>query len=321
MKRIKALPAIIATGLCLTLGYSPAMAQQLVEKYDMGNGSTGVADWQEGYFEVTGRATSKYDTNRIKMKLMSLEAARVMAQFRLVELIEGVQITAGTKVVDASFSGQVVANRVKGALKGAVTIKEEITWSPSGTGGSTEVPEAAVTLRICFRDKAPACVKHGGGQQGVYRKLQIDKVELPPIEEFKPTVEEVAKAEEVLQEALKEAPVAIKVYTALIVSMDGEPYQPSLAPEIVTNNGELVYAISQISPKALFRSGPVQFANTIEDARAIKLMGDNPLQMTAELLNSDGQIVLSDENASLVSAASAAGDNFLKAAKVTIVLE
>ena len=293
----------------------PASAQ-LVERRTTDSGNETVRNWEDGYFEVTGYGTADYEPNRIKMRLKALTVAKVLAQREMVELLQGVKIKGATEVRDLVLARSITTAVVEGTSQGAVTVAQEITWEPLEDG--REVPQAAVTLRVCVRDRSPACTQYGGGQ-GLMRSMRLATVEIPeeePVETYEPSREELQDAREVLDE---EEPA--ELYNSLILRTNGQFYQPVLYPEVITEDGHGVYGREQIDSTALLTNGPAQFTNNVDQAKTIELIASEPLIVIIAQVDEQQRLVISAEDAAKIAAANAKNGDFLRSAKVAIVLD
>ena len=83
----------------------------------------------DGLVEAVGFGTvdTAKTANRTQARLMAKRAAIVDAQRNLLEMIDGVRITSGTTVKDAQLESDIIGNRIKGLLKGAFILKQELT--------------------------------------------------------------------------------------------------------------------------------------------------------------------------------------------------
>ena len=82
---------------------------------------------------------------------MALRAAKIDAQRNLLEVINGVRVTAGTTVKDMMLESDIIGTRVKGMLQGSF----ETASTVSREDGSWV---AAVTMAVCL-DKGDALCK------------------------------------------------------------------------------------------------------------------------------------------------------------------
>lgn len=114
----------------------------------------GVTDWTNGYVEATGQGSSRYMGNRVQEELMAKQAARTTAQARLLEIIKGIRLTGLTTIGTLGSGDTRAATRIKGTLRGARQISEQVTWHEDKTSRRGETVLAEVTLRVCI---TPTC--------------------------------------------------------------------------------------------------------------------------------------------------------------------
>ena len=106
----------------------------------------------QGVVEATGFGTVDLSKtkNKIQAKLLAKRAARVDAQRNLLEMVEGVRVTSGTTVKDAQLESDLVANRVKGLLRGAFVVNEGMTEEDGQV-------LAEVKLALCVNASLATC--------------------------------------------------------------------------------------------------------------------------------------------------------------------
>jgi len=318
---------LVSASLLALAAAAPAQAQ-FVESKRTADGGTQEANWEKGYFQAVGRATARPDPNPVKMRLQATEAARVVAQARLVEMMQGIQLTGGTLVKDAEFGGQTLMNRVRGTLNGAVTVAEEAIAVPAPNVPGGQVYEGVVTLRVCLINRSPECSKFGGGGQGVYQAIDVTQAAPKPKDPL--TVDE-AKVEAAKAPppapataappapAQAQAPAPAAPLTGLVLTLGGKlDYVPMLAPEVVTDGGKTVYSVTQVQPGAIVANGPMQYVDTIDRAKGMDLIGKNPLVVAVVSVNANNQIVVAAADGARLVAASIDPNNFLSGAKVAL---
>ncbi len=89
-------------------------------------------------------------SSNFQARMMARRAAELDAQRQLAETTKGLQISAGTTVEDFEVTSDVIATRVKGLLKGAFIIKEDIK-------SEDDTYVAEVTLAICLTNESEIC--------------------------------------------------------------------------------------------------------------------------------------------------------------------
>ena len=296
-----------------------ASAQNVTIKKENGGA---LLNWEKGYFEATGRATARPDPNPVKMKLQAIEAAKVVAQARLVEALEGVQLVGGTLVQDAEFGGQKIMTKIKGTLASAVVVDEKAEFMPAPTVPGGQVVEGTATVRVCLMNRSPECSKFGGGGPGLYQAMAVTEVAPKPkdpltVEQAK---EQVAATPAPATPAAAPAPAAPPpAPSGLVLSLGGSlDYVPMLAPEVVTTAGKTVYSVSQVEPQAVVAYGPMQYVDSVDRAKSLELIGGNPLVVKVSNVNAANQLVVSPEDGAKIVASATGNPSFLSGARVAL---
>ncbi len=107
---------------------------------------------EEGLIKASGFGA--VDLSKVKIeqqaKLMATRAAQLDAQRNLLEQVKGLRLSGGTTMEDFEISSDVVATRVKDALKGAFQMSENV----SKAEGSMMVE---VVMAICVNSFHEEC--------------------------------------------------------------------------------------------------------------------------------------------------------------------
>ena len=297
----------LAATLVVGLLYSTPSeaAGPLIERVTKGN-TTSVINWGEGFVETTAHGTARYTGNRVQEKLMALQAARTIAQARLVEVLEGVRVTGMTTVETFITTEQTVVTRVSGFLAGAITVKEEVTWEKDTSSKRGEVPEGRVTLRVCLTRQTLDC---RNSDAAVIDVLQASS-------ETSPSISELLQNNEV-QNAPPLPPPSV---TGLILDLERQLFLPVLSPEVVAADGAVVFNHALVTKRSLNRNGVVHYANSVDEARPMRIAGNNPMIVKVVDVTDNNRIVVSSEDARRVLEAARHGD-FLTSGRVVIVLD
>ena len=255
----------------------------------------------QGVVEAMGLGTvdSAKAANPVQARILAKRAAIVDAQRNLLESIEGVRVTSGTTVKDAQLESDVVANRVKGLLKGAFIIKEDIQ-SMEGTW------LAEVTMGVCMNASVEDCKARPKLSQILYDSLP----KTPDEEKFVPAeVEELPPVEET---------PANTAHSGLIVDLTDMDFSPYFDVRLVTDQGKEVYGPGDFNP--VEGSDWLHWEKSMAAAEQSTVVGAQPLviQPTGTTLDSD--VILSAEDAEKLYLANREGGNFLGAGKVILVL-
>lgn len=315
MKRLIGMIAFLVAGAA---ALAPASAQTPFRSTSTNALGTGVIDWVEGYIEATGYGVAPETGNIAQEELLAMEAARVIAYQRLAELMNGVEIKAQTAVENIQFRRSAVIARVEAFIKGATIVDQSVEYI--SRPGRPEALRGKVTIRVCMNSNADACRGQGGGgaRQGVYQILQdaIKAEAGEPSAVVKaslsapaasgagnsagPTASDAAEAAPT-RTASAQAPAPSDpslLASGLILNLGGKfAFNPVLNPEIIRQDGTVLYSAASLTDQALVQNGPLQYANSVETARKIPLLGEEPKVLTVSGVNPDNQLVLNDESA------------------------
>lgn len=349
---------LLAVGLVATTGWSSGAVAQSSDAFvrtEKTENAEVVENWQQGYLQATGIGTSDPMDNQVQAKAMALQAARVVAQARLVELIEGVTLRSKIVVENAAVGKQLIASEAKGTIEGAVTVDKSVKWVSSNDYGSGEkIPEAKVTLRVCMQNFAKACQQHGGGGAGLYQQMQpiVDKAQAAREQRAQnqggqqtgnqQTGSQQTGSQQtgtgsgtgattgsgsatgtsgnVQQASAVTGNLAetAKNASGIVLNLRGAfRYNPGLAPVIQAENGKVVYDKGMISNVAYAKNGPVQYAATVQQAKSIEVTGGSPYVVNVQNVTQDGALVISNEDAAVIRAANGHSD-LLKQARIAV---
>jgi hypothetical protein len=251
----------------------------------------------QGVVEATGMGTVDLSKtrNKIQAKLLAKRAARVDAQRNLLEMVEGVRLTSGTTVKDAQLESDLVANRVKGLLRGAFIVEENIIEEEGDL-------LAEVKLGLCINASLQECKARPKLSQILLESLQQTK-----FASFKP-------------ESDGPATIAAEKITGLIINLEGRDFDPFLGVRLVTDKGEEIYGPSHF--KSNKGADWIHWAATTDEALGNSaIVGDSPLQLSAAGISSEANVILSNEAAVKVYQGNLNNQNFLSQGRVILVLE
>lgn len=183
----------------------------------------GQVNWSTQYIEATG--TGIVDNERYKnpaqARAMAIRGATVVAQRNLLEIVKGVHVQGETTVEDMMTTRDFIVTRVDGIVKGAQPVGQ-----PMERDGMVEV-----------RLRMPLYAE-GGLATAVY----------DAVPETLPTDSPYQQAETATTEAAQMgANVPDK---GLAFQMNGKPFDPSLFPVVVDENGQVV-----LDMKKLYKPG------------------------------------------------------------------
>jgi len=249
----------------------------------------------QGVVEATGMGTVDLakTRNKIQAKLLAKRSARVDAQRNLLEMVEGVRVTSGTTVKDAQLESDLVANRVKGLLRGAFLIDETVTEEEGDL-------LAQVKLGLCINATLAECEARPTLSQVLLETLQQGGPE-----NFEPKPgDRVVEKEKI---------------TGLIIDLEGHDFDPFLGVRLVTEQGKEIYGPGHFRSKA--GKDWIHWAATT--AQAIgnsKLIGDSPLRLSATGISSEANVILSNESAVRIYEGNLINQDFLSQGRVILVI-
>lgn len=302
--RATAVGTAVTIALLAAAVATPARAQAtepFVQSEDAENGQT-TENWRQGYLQATGIGTADPGDNPVQAEAMAVQAARVVAQSRLLKLISGVTIRSKNLVKNASLDKQLIATEAQGSLEGAVTVDKQVEWvSGSQYGSSKSYPKATVVMRVCLRNFARACQQHGGGGAGVYQQMQ-NVLNDQPDEAGAETADAAGRSAR--GQISGDLADAAEQATGVILNLRGAfQYTPDLTPVVKDADGKVVYAYDMIDRAAVMKNGPLQYVTDIQEATSLDQLGDHPYVVDVQNVTSDGTIIISNRDAAVLRAA------------------
>lgn len=283
----------------------------------------------EGYLQAKGMGTvdTSKTANKIQAKLMAQRAATVDAQRNLLEMIDGVRVTSGTTVKDAELQSDIIANRVKGLLRGAFVVKQSIT---EDSGDYL----AEVTLGVCLTGALAQCKERPTLSRIIYDTLKkpgpkqiftaADAAATAVATSTTPT-STAASAPAAMNVAVDTStpaplPVPATPVTGLIVDASKLNFNPTFDARVVTGKGKLVYGAAQYNVS--LGGDWLHWAKSVSAAtNQTDVIGAHPLILTGVATNGDSSVVLSNKDAVRAVEANQKNGNFFGQGKVVFVIK
>ena len=237
-------------------------------------GASGTIDWTAGWIKVTGYGVpGPHASTEAQGKLLARDAAIADAQWRLLEIINGVHVTGAATVLD-HMASTAVRTGIEESIK-RFQITEE-SWN---------VP----TKRFLF-----FFTRQGNWQEGEYQVTIIYNLQ-GLLLTFYPEESEVSPGEEPTEF------VEPTKYTGIVIDARGQGVQPSLYIKLVDSQSNPVAEAVAISyvPSAGYRLSipDMSVAKAKNDPR----VGDNPLEIKALGIAEMGYtLVISQTDAALI---------------------
>lgn len=128
-----------------------------------------------------------------------------------------------------------------------------------------------------------------------------------------------------LREMLLTDNIAIKINknmegpTGVLLDARHLSFNPCVAPEVQTSNGDMLIHPSMVHPDILRVRGPVLYVSDPADSRAVKRTGEHPMFLTAESSQRDCKLTLSAADSNLLLNSPAFG-NAVASGRVVLVV-
>lgn len=256
--------------------------------------------WDHGYIEVAARATAdpRLAVNAAHGETLALKAARYLAFEKLLEVIAGVRLDSTTVLKRELLQDGLMRARVKGLVRQARTILEQVDVRPDGS------PLAEVRLGVLL--DGPDGLKAAAWQAYRERLAAGSLVEDPP----RPEPAQVSVP-------MRGQP------TGLIVIAQGLGAKPAMFPRLLAEpGGTELFGPAMVNPRAAMDKGVVGYAPDLDKARANPRVGANPLVVRARKAQGPGSsdLMVTGDDAARITAAETAGD-ILTNCNVVIVIQ
>ncbi len=243
--------------------------------------------------------STKSDT---QAKLMSLRAARIDAQRKLLAEIEGVQVTGGSTVKDLMLTSDVIGTRIKGMLKGAFEISSAATKE-----GDDWV--SAVEMAVCLTSDSAEC-------RGQINLATLAKPYLKITPE-KDLYSNQDLTESASKENIANNAVPLPLYTGLVLDTTKIKVTPRLDIRIKTSKGKELYGPGYVTEGKDW----LHWVTSVEEARALaSIAGANPMIISELEINGAEEIILDDLIAAALFSENLRAGDFLAEGKVIFVV-
>lgn len=244
-----------------------------------------------------GSATTRSDT---QAKLMSLRAARVDAQRKLLAEIEGVRITGLTTVKDAMVENDVVATRVKGMLKGAFEVSSNTVKRGDDWEGTAE-------MAICLTSDSAQC----RNQINLANVAKPFLTVTPKKDVY--TTQDVGTATDKLDKQVTEA----LPHTGLVLDIRKFNMAPQLDIRVTTDQGKELYGPGHVDDGKDW----LHWAASTEQAIAMtNVVGSRPLTITELEVKGVNRVVLNNVDAARLFTDNINAGDFLAEGNVIFVV-
>ncbi len=275
---------------------------------------------------ITAEGFGFSDANRFsepQARLMALRAAKIDAQRNLLEVINGVRVTAGTTVKDMMLESDIIGTRVKGMLQGAFETDSSVAFEDGSWVASVKMAvcmdksdslcRAKPTLASITQPSligAPAEARYSVSDLPALAAATVLKETAAPQNTPEPASTALVQTPETTDTILNRA-------TGLILDARALNYTPMLDVRVRTGSGKELYGPGHVPMGSdwLHWAPSVVSANEMAD-----IVGDAPLVMTPESLGEATELVISDNDAIKLFTSNTLSGDFLAAGKVVIVV-
>jgi len=246
---------------------------------------------------VMGEGVGKKGAEKGQKRLTAITAAKVVAQRRLVEMLEGVAVVSETTVKDSELASDVIKTAVAGFIRGAQVLIQDYN----------ERDETALVI-----------LKVGVTGPKSFAAMMYEKILTEP--KIKKELEKPAYVPPA--DIPAPAPVAAGPYDGLIIDATSYSFRPALINRIFNPRGEVLYDPAKISQKVLVEQGCGEYTNSVDKAKAAlgKRGVKNPLVIKASGTVSPSDLQVSDDTAVQIFSANQSS-GFMADARVAFVLK
>jgi len=257
--------------------------------------STPEQAYTQQYILMSGEGLPRKGATGAQRRLTAFTAAKVVAQRRLAELLEGVAVVSETTIKDSELESDVIKTAVSAFIKGTQVVVQD--WNERE--GS-----ALVIIKVGLNGPK-------GFASALYEKIlsepkiksELDKPAYTPPVDLAPAA----------------VPAA---YDGLVIDATDYSFRPALINRIFNAKGEVLYDPAKISQKVLVEQGCGEYTNSVDKARAAlgKRGVKNPLVVKASGTLSPSDLQVADDTALQIFTANQ-GSGFMADARVAFVLK
>ncbi|HEX9079600.1 MAG TPA: hypothetical protein VF795_08430, partial [Desulfuromonadaceae bacterium] len=190
---------------------------------------------------MTGEGVPKKGTTGGQRRLTAITAAKVVAQRRLVELLQGVAVVSETTVKDSELDSDVIKTAVTGFIRGAQVVMQEY---------NEQEETALVILKVGMTGPRSFAA-------AMYEKILSE-----------PKIKQELEKPAYTPPAEIPASAAVGAYDGLIIDATAYNFRPALINRIFNPKGEVLYDPAKISQKVLVEQGCGEYTNSVDKARA-----------------------------------------------------
>jgi hypothetical protein len=268
---------------------------------------------------ITAEGFGFSDANRVS-EPQALRAAKIDAQRNLLEVINGVRVTAGTTVKDMMLESDIIGTRVKGMLQGSFETDSSVAFEDGSWVASVKMAVCMDKSDALCRTKPSLASITQPSLVGAPAEARYSVSDLPAVAAA--VILKEAAAPQTAPEPVASAPAPTvgdqsNRATGLILDARALNYTPMLDVRVRTGSGKELYGPGHVPMGSdwLHWAPSVVSANEMAD-----IVGDAPLVMTPKSLGEATELVISDNDAIKLFTSNTLNGDFLAAGKVVIVV-
>ena len=252
MKKFMGRQLAIALAMGTALSFGTVSADAVVYAAEA-NQEANLADWMKDKNSVVRAKGIGLPSNG--SAVMARVAAMMDAQRNLLGVVKGMQINSETVMEQLMVTSDTVTRTISGVLQGAQVVSEG------------ENPDGSYYVEMVV-----PLFGNGGLAKAVLPALAGDEgvQPLPPV-----NLEELSLPKQDVQNFRSGR------YTGVIIDARGLDLRPTFSPVIYDVDGKAIYGIKNIDVDFAINEGMVGYADSVERAKAVKRVGDNPLVIKA----------------------------------------
>ena len=270
--------------------------KQVVEQVNVleGGDMLGRIDWENRVIYSVGDGVMPPDVvSAAQARVRSKRAAIDEAYGRMVEMANEVRVDAESTTRNYINENRVVRTKVSGMVKNA------------------EVEEIKQVMMKMSMDGAK-------GLGSVLLPVQMERVRNVRVVSHTKRGAMSSAIEPAQESITKKA----ENYTGLIIDAMGLGAKPAMYPRVLDESGDSVYDVASANPNATIEEGLTGYRKSIDAAKQVARIGNNPLIIKAQKINGkyNADIVVSDSDAQKIFQADSKG-GILGEAKVVVVID
>jgi len=265
---------LLAVSLALLASISIFAAEISAEPYTE-QSENGSLNWSTGEASASGIGVppERYLKNPPRARAMAIRAAKVDALRNLLETVEGVRVQSQTLVKDMAVESDLIRTVMQGTVRNAKMV---------GKPHYMEDGSVEVTMAINYRESMA--------------KTVLDKyAEKAPV-----------SAAPSPATAAAPAPDNATAVTGLVIDAVGKGLKTALAPRILDEAGNVVYAGAMVAEDK--QSNIVAYDTSASDAARLPRLGGSPLTIKALKVQDKTDVIISNEDAATIGKAAGMQD-------------